>query len=97
MYAVISKWEFDPKNRQAVEERGLQMMQTLKSWEGVELAFNIEGGDSYILSVIGYADEPTYQRLIHDAEGPFERAAQENGIGEVATWVWSERGNSQPG
>lgn len=68
------------------------MMAEIRGWRGVEEAFNVRAGDDYVLAVITYSDRTSYERLIQDPEGPFERAAAEHGIEQKARWEWSERG-----
>ncbi|HJP84166.1 MAG TPA: hypothetical protein VJ835_11760 [Fimbriimonadaceae bacterium] len=92
MYMVISKWEFDPASEGVVKDKARRMMQQIRAWDGVESAFNVRTSPGSVLAVIGYRDEATYQRLIQDPNGPFEKAAQESGIEQEAQWKWSERG-----
>jgi hypothetical protein len=92
MYGVVSKWQFDPAREQDVLARADRMMHTINGWPGVVSAVNIRIALDALLAVIFYADEATYQSLIHDPNGPFSQAVAQHGIEEVANWVWSERG-----
>jgi hypothetical protein len=92
MFVVISKWEFDPEQEAAVNAAASKMMETIRSWDGIESSYNVRAGSNYILSVIGYRDQATHERLVMDPNGPFSAAARETGIESVARWVWSERG-----
>lgn len=89
---VISKWDYDKAQEDQVREAGHKMMSTIRSWEGVEFAYNVRTAESSFCSVIAYRDEDTYQRLINDPEGPFVKAAAEHEIEKNAHWNWSERG-----
>jgi hypothetical protein len=45
--------------------------------------------------VHAYESEEAYRQVVHDPNGAFARAAAESGIESAATWVWSERGETQ--
>jgi hypothetical protein len=93
MFVVISKWEIDAVHDEAVRESARKMMADIRSWDGVESAFNVKAGDNYVLAVISYTDQAAYDKLISDPEGPFEKAAAKHGMEDHARWVWSERGD----
>ncbi len=92
MYGVVAKWEFEPKDEQELSRVSNLMMDELRALDGVETVLDIRVAPNAILSVITYRDEATYQALIHDPNGPFVQAAAKHGIEDLATWVWSERG-----
>ena len=92
MYGVVAKWEFDPKNEAELMDLTKPLGEKMRAWPGVESMIDIRIAPNAILSVMTYSDEPTYQKLIHDPEGPFETLAKDSGLARLATWVWSERG-----
>lgn len=94
MYIVVSKWKINPGMEDQFMERGRKMRNFMRSQPGVEMveAFRCEDGCS--CAILGYKDEESYRRLVKDPNGPFERAAKENGLEEMATWQWSERGEA---
>jgi hypothetical protein len=94
MYTVVSRWEALPGKWDQFEAVGRKMRQAIRSWPGVESVQGVQIGGDALLAIIGYKSEADYQRLIQDPEGPFEKAGKENGIENVARWVWSERGES---
>lgn len=92
MFVVVSKWEFDPANREALEAKGSRALSTIKSWDGVADAYNVRVAENSVLAVLTYRDEATYHALIDDPNGPFARLAAELGLEDSMTWLWSERG-----
>lgn len=92
MYTVISRWEFDPAREAEVETRAEETMDALRRWDGIDEAYNVRVGPGAVLAVMTYRDEPTYQALIKDPNGPFEKLIDGNDLESVATWIWSESG-----
>ncbi|HRF59069.1 MAG TPA: hypothetical protein PLH94_04035 [Fimbriimonadaceae bacterium] len=93
MYLVVSRWNLKPGGREEFESRGRAVRNVLRSLPGIVLTETLmsDEGD-HGLAIIGYADEATYQNLIHDPAGPFARALAEHRLEEFGEWVWSERG-----
>lgn len=94
MYVVISKWEFDPGNETLVSEKGQWLLSQIRSWDGVELAFNVRTNPGSFIAVIGYRDPDTRKVLIQAEDSPFEQALAQSGLLEFATWKWTEEGES---
>lgn len=92
MYAVVSRWDTNSGDVASWQDRAAKLMDTIRSWDGVENAFNVQIAPNSVLAVITYRDQPTYDRLINDPNGPFAQAAEQFGLEKEATWIWSERG-----
>jgi hypothetical protein len=92
MFVVVSKWEYLPSMEDEVRASARKMMETINAWPEVEFSYNVRTGENTICAIIAYRDEPSYQRLIQDPDGPFAKAAAEHGIENHAKWLWSERG-----
>ena len=95
MYLVVSVWEVLPGKADAFRENGMKVGSLLKQQPGVKLLEVFQSGDKFI-SVHGYADEATYQRLVQDPNGPFAKAMAESRVEEYARWLSSERGETIP-
>jgi hypothetical protein len=95
MYLVVSVWEALPGKADAFREHGMKVGSLLKKQPGVKLLEVFESGGKFI-SVHGYADEATYQRLVQDPNGPFAKAMAEGRVEDYARWVSSERGETEP-
>lgn len=95
MYLVVSRWNIKPGCREDFETRGRAVRNAIRSMPGLVLFETMmsEAGD-HGLAIMGYTDEPTYQKLIHEPEGPFAKAMEAHRLEEVGDWVWSERGNA---
>lgn len=94
MYIVVSKWKMNPGMEEQFKETGAKMRDFMRTQPGVEMVQAFECEDGCACAIIGYTDEAAYQRLVKDPTGPFERAARENRLEELATWQWSERGST---
>lgn len=94
MYIAISKWEFDPTQEELVKEKGNWMLSQIRGWDGVEVAQNVRTSPGSVMAIIGYRDAGTRDKLILAEDGPFNRALQESGLGELAKWVWTEEGEA---
>ncbi|HXH60859.1 MAG TPA: hypothetical protein VNI20_05820 [Fimbriimonadaceae bacterium] len=92
MYGVVARWEFDPKDEAEIRSKIGPMTNEMLKWPGVVSSIDIKIAPNAILSVMTYSDEDAYQKLIHDPNGPFEKAAKDHDIERLAKWVWSERG-----
>ena len=77
---VISKWEFDVSREAEVRESARIMDDAMGMWPEIEFSYTVRAGEDYVIVVMGYRDEASYQRLIRDPSGPFEKAAAESGI-----------------
>jgi hypothetical protein len=95
MYLVVSVWEALPGKAEAFRESGMKVGSLLKKQPGVKLLEVFESGDKFV-SVHGYADEATYQRLVQDPNGPFAKAVAESRVEDYARWLSSERGETVP-
>lgn len=96
MYTVVSRWDIKPGKYDEFEKAGRKMRAILKSWPEVSDARGIRIGPEAALAIVDYKSEADYQRLIQDPNGPFEKAAKEQNIENIGTWVWSERGEAMP-
>jgi hypothetical protein len=95
MYLVVSVWEPLPGKADAFREHGMKVGSLLKKQPGVKLLEVFETGNK-VVSVHGYADEATYQRLVQDPNGPFAKAIAESRAEEYGRWISSERGETVP-
>ncbi len=96
MYIVASTWEIIGGQKDEAERRGLAMRKILKEQPGVELMEHFPATDSEVMVIIGYRDEPTYQRLINDPNVPFQKGLNDLKLEETMTWKQSWRGESVP-
>lgn len=92
MFTVISRWEYAPVNEAEVMAKADETLQKMRSWEGIEEAYNVLVSPGAVLAIVSYTDEPTYRELIKDPEGPFESLLAENQLESLTTWIWSESG-----
>lgn len=92
MFVVVSKWQYDPAHEAEVRDRARAMMAAFRSWPDVEFAYNVRTGPDSVLAVIGYKDRASWERIVEDPNGPFEKTVAEIGVDRHATWQWSERG-----
>lgn len=95
MFTVISRWEFDPARETEVKAMATETMQKLLSWDGIEEGYNVRVGPGAVLAILTYRDEPTYQNLIKDPNGPLEQLIGDNNLESMATWIWSESGERE--
>ncbi len=93
MYLVVSKWQPLPGKEEEFEEIGKKMRDILRAHPGVVMveAFKCDG---YNVAVAGYENEEVYNQLIQDPNGPFETAAREYNVEEIARWIGSEKGET---
>jgi heme-degrading monooxygenase HmoA len=94
MYLVISQWKPKPGREAEFETIGRNMRALLRSTPGVQFVEGIEGPDSFY-AVHAYDDEAAYNRIVQDPNGPFNRAAAEHGIEDVADWLSSVKGTTR--
>jgi hypothetical protein len=95
VYLVVSVWEALPGKAEQFRVQGMKVGSLLKAQPGVLLLEVFETGDR-VVSVHGYQDEATYQRLVQDPNGPFARAVAESHAEEYGRWLSSERGETVP-
>lgn len=95
MFTVISRWEFDPAREAEVKAKATETMQKLLGWDGIEEGYNVRVGPGAVVAILTYRDEPTYQSLIKDPNGPFEQLIGDNNLESMATWIWSESGERE--
>ena len=93
MYLVVSHWEALPGKEAEFEETGKKVAALLRRQPGVVLLEMFQSGDKYI-SVHGYQDEATYQKLVNDPNGTFAQAMAAHPVEELGRWISSERGET---
>ena len=71
MFTVISRWEFDPKQEEQVMTKSKDLMQKIRSWDGVIEAYDVRVAPGAVLAVLTYRDEESYHKLVKDPNGPF--------------------------
>lgn len=93
MYLVVSKWQALQGKEEEFDELGKKMRNLLRSQPGVVMveAFKCDG---YIVVIAGYENEEVYNNVVNDPNGPFEAAAREHNLEEIARWLGSERGET---
>ena len=91
MYLVVSKWTYEPSQKEAFRATGRKMRAIMRGLPGVEILHAMDCEDGNSIAIVGYKDKASYERIMADG-GPFEKAAKENAIEGVGKWVWSERG-----
>jgi hypothetical protein len=94
MYLVISQWKPRPGREADFERIGSTMRAFLRSQPGVTFVEGVEGPDCFY-AVHAYEDEATYNRIVSDPNGPFNQAAAENKIEDVADWLGSVKGQTR--
>ncbi len=90
MFTVISRWEFDPARETEVKAMATETMQKLLSWDGIEEGYNVRVGPGAVLAILTYRDEPTYQSMIKDPNGPLAQLIGDNNLKYMATSLCSE-------
>lgn len=93
MYLVISQWRPVPGREEDFDRISATMRQILRGQPGVKFLEAIKGPDCFY-AVHGYENEETYKKIIEDPHGPFNRAANEHMVEEVAEWLGSVKGTS---
>ena len=91
MYIVVSKWAYEPSQKEAFQATGRKMRDALRNIPGVESLQAIECEDGNALAIACYSDHDTYKKIMAEG-GPFDQAAKKHGIEGVGQWQWSERG-----
>ena len=61
---------------------------------GVEFAYGFKNEQGRVIVSMGYADEETYQQIVHSENGAVRRIMAEHNIEEISNWVSSDRGES---
>ena len=92
MYAVMSKWEPLPGCEDEVQKRSSDVRAKMRTVSGIEFMHGFRNESGQYVVVMGYADEPTYQKIIHNPQGPFAQALADSDLEKYARWVSSERG-----
>ncbi len=92
MYAVMSIWEPFPGKEKDFEAVSRAMRQRMVSIQGIEFMQGLKTENGRIVVMMGYHDEPTYQAIIHDPNGPFMKALAETNLESLGRWISSERG-----
>ena len=95
MFLVVSRWQAKPGMEEEFRRVGQSMRSELRAQPGVELVEGFLSGDT-VVAVHGYSDEAAYQRIVQDPNGPFAAAAAKHGIEDVATWIGSDSGSTEP-
>jgi heme-degrading monooxygenase HmoA len=93
MYIVISQWKPKPGREDEFKAIGQKMRGILRSTPGVQMIEGFEGPECFY-AVHAYDDEAAYNRIIQDPNGPFNQAASEHAIEDVADWLGSVKGAS---
>lgn len=96
MYMVVSRWEPLPGKTDEFALKGKAMRGLLMTLPGVTLVEGFVAEDGAAVAVVGYESREAYDRIVNDPNGPFVKAATENNLEELATWVRSERGETIP-
>ena len=94
MYIVASIWKLVPGKEAEAQALGLKMRDLLRSTDGVQSLTQFEIGPGERMVVMGYRDEATYQKIIQDPNGVFNKALADLNLESVMTWVQSWRGPS---
>ncbi|MBL8059827.1 MAG: hypothetical protein JNK63_03815 [Chthonomonas sp.] len=92
MFTVVSRWEYEPARESEVMAKADETLDKMRGWAGIEEAYNVLVAPGAVLAIVTYTDEPTYQKLIKDPNGPFESLLSENNLESMTTWIWSESG-----
>jgi hypothetical protein len=93
MYMVVSRWEALPGQEENFIREGSQVAAELRRTPGVLMVEIIESNGQYV-SVHGYEDEATYQRVVQDPNGPYEREHSARKVESYGRWLGSERGET---
>ena len=92
MYIVVSRWEVHPGKETEFEEMSALVRVKLRSMPGIEFLHSFKNKQGQVVVTVGYTDEPTYHRLVHAEDGPFQQLMAENRLEDVSECVSSERG-----
>ncbi len=95
MFMVVSYWEPIPGHEEQFEQVSLAMRDIMRSQPGVDLMHAFDSNGKRV-AVVGYTDEATYNAIVGNPNGPFNRALAEYRLEEHATWIGSERGTTVP-
>ena len=93
MYLVVSHWQVVPGHQQQASA-GHAMRNLLRAQDGVTFIESFDS-DGKIVVVHGYKDEATYNHIVSDTSGVFEKAALDNRLEEHLKWMGSERGTTR--
>ena len=94
MYMVVSKWGIVAGHEAQVAEQGRSVRDVLRRQPGVQFVKEFTNEDGVLVAVIGYDDEATYRRVIHDPNSAFMQAIAQYRLEEHAVWVGSDRGEA---
>ncbi|HEY3332058.1 MAG TPA: hypothetical protein VGK19_18650 [Capsulimonadaceae bacterium] len=93
MFIVVSHWEPLPGKENEIDALSAKVRESLRLQPGVQLveAFSHEGG--HVVVVI-YRDREVYERIVAEAESPFEYIVTQTGFDKVARYVGAEAGEA---
>ena len=95
MFLVVSYWEPLPGKEAEFDKIGQQVSSKLREQPGVVMVETIKSEGKHV-SVHGYSDESTYQKLIHDPNSEFNKWVEQYNVDQIGKWVRSERGETRP-
>ena len=93
MYMVVSRWKALPGHEDEFEQIGRSTRDKLSGIPGVEFLKAFDAGD-YKVVIHGYADEPTYHKLVDDPNGAIAQAMKDENVEGVGEWIGSDRGET---
>src|SRR4051812_14859200 len=94
MYLVVSRWESLPGKEQEFEDRGRAVRAILRSTPGVKLIEGFQTENGQVVAILGYDSQESYERIVNDENGPFQKALAEHRLEECSQWISSERGEA---
>jgi hypothetical protein len=94
MFLVVSRWQALPGKEEEFERQGRELGAITRSQPGVLLVETFRSGD-HIVSVHGYADEGTYDRIVQAPDSIFARELESRRMYEIGRWLGSERGETE--
>lgn len=95
MYIVVSRWQPQPGKEEEFDQLGRKMRKLLKQQPGVMMVEGFFNDSGEAIAIHGYEDEAAYQRIVHDPNGFFAKASEEQNIDSVGRWISSDRGQAQ--
>ncbi|MDQ3813168.1 MAG: antibiotic biosynthesis monooxygenase [Armatimonadota bacterium] len=96
MYLVVSYWEALPGHEAEFDAVAPKMLGLLGSQPGVVLAEAFKSNANKHVAVCGYESEAAHRAIVDDPQSEFNRALREHGEGQIARWLYSERGETFP-
>lgn len=94
MFIVVSRWEILPGMDGEFEKRSRAVRDAIRNQSGITFMEGFRTEDGAAVAVVCYESRQAYDRVVNDAEGPFNKAVTEHRLEECAKWVRSERGDS---